>query len=514
MAVIQPVSDVVRGRHVNLHFSPEGVALQGRGRKVQRRIQPQAARYEDIAAVGLAHGGRDLVITFIDERAPWAVVGLPAMQARWVEEVLGEMLWRRKQIEGPAFRTALAPDDLAAAIAPLSQPSGREPALLAELLLTQAMLHGVTDLHLLPTPGGYEARVRKDGQLLTLATVPMEPGKRALARLKIMAQMPAFPGRVSQTGSLTCEVRDRSVHVRLTSLPTVEGEKLTARLFDPTTRVVDLPALGMSPTVLDAVTAICAEPRGCLLVTGPAGSGKSTTMYACLEHIAAQTPPRSLCTVEEPVEFRLDGVDQTEVNRGAGLDFAEGLRTVLRQDPQVIMVGEIRDRETAEIAVQAGLTGHLIFSTIHAPHSAGVFARLTDMGLEPYLVVSSVTAVLAQRLVRRLCQACSQSYRPSAEELAALGALAGDVSGVELRRPGGCDDCGGTGYRGRTGLFELLPVSEALRQAILDKRPAHELERLASDTVGASLWSAGWDKVRQGETTLAEVRAVLGKPSS
>lgn len=511
MGVIQPVSDVIKGRGINLHFSPEGVALLTRGWR--RHVPPLAAGYEEMASVGVTHGGRALVITFTDERPPWAVLGLRPAQAKWAEEVISEVLWRRQQADAPAFKSALSAADLAAAIAPLAKPSGPEPALLAEMLLAQAVLHEVTDLHLLPTPEGYEARVRKDGQLLHLAAVPLEVGRRVLARLKILAQMPAFPGRISQTGSLAYEVGHRRVQVRLTSLPTVEGEKLTARLFDPTTRVVNLPSLGMSPAVLAAVTAICAEPRGCLLVTGPAGSGKSTTMYACLEHIAAQTPPRSLCTVEEPVEFRLEGVDQTEVNRGAGLDFAEGLRTVLRQDPQVIMVGEIRDRETAEIAVQAGLTGHLVFSTIHAPHSGGVFARLTDMGLEPYLVVSSVTAVLAQRLVRRLCAACARPYQPSREELADLGALAPDLAGANLRQAGGCDECGGTGYRGRTGLFELLPVDEALRVAILDNRPAHELERLAAASAVASLWSAGWDKVRQGETTLAEVRAVLGKPS-
>lgn len=511
MAVIQPVSDVIKGHRVSLHFSPEGVALITRDRR--KHGAPQVARYEEMASVGVTHGGRALVITFTDERAPWAVLGLRPVQSKWAEEVIGEVLWRRQQAAAPAFQSALSTDDLAAAIAPLSKPSGPEPALLAELLLTQAILHEVTDLHLLPTPDGYEARVRKDGQLTNLACLPLEVGQRVLARLKILAQMPAFPGRVSQTGSLTYEVGERRVQVRLTSLPTVEGEKLTARLFDPATRVVDLPSLGMSPAVLSAVTAICTEPRGCLLVTGPAGSGKSTTMYACLEHIAGQTPPRSLCTVEEPVEFRLEGVDQTEVNRGAGLDFAEGLRTVLRQDPQVIMVGEIRDRETAEIAVQAGLTGHLVFSTIHAPHSGGVFARLTDMGLEPYLVVSSVTAVLAQRLVRWLCPACAQIYQPTAAELAELGALAAELAGANLRQPVGCEQCGGTGYHGRTGLFELLPVNEPLRVAILGKQPAHELERLAAASSVVSLWSAGLEKIRQGETTLAEVRAALGKPS-
>ena len=510
MAVIQPVSDVLKGRGASLHFSPEGLALHGGGWR--RRPPPQAARYEDIASVGLSHGGRSLVLTFGDGRSPW-VVALRPMQARWAEEVIGEVLWRREQTAAPAFQGVLSSEDLAAALKPLAKPSGPEPALLAEVLLAQAILHEVTDLHLLPTPEGYEARVRKDGQLLTLATLPREAGQRALARLKILAQMPAYPGRISQTGSLTYDVGGRDVQVRLTSLPTVEGEKLTARLFDPATRVVDLSALGMSPAVLAAVTALCADPRGCLLVTGPAGSGKSTTMYACLEHIAAQTPPRSLCTVEEPVEFRLEGVAQTEVNRGAGLDFAEGLRTVLRQDPQVIMVGEIRDRETAEIAVQAGLTGHLVFSTIHAPHSGGVFARLTDMGLEPYLVVSSVTAVLAQRLVRRLCPACARPASPAAADLAAVGPLAAELSGVTLHEPGGCAACEGTGYRGRTGLFELLPVDEALRRAILDKRPAYELEALAAEGAVETLWRAGLDKVRQGETTLAEVRAVLGSPT-
>ena len=301
--------------------------------------------------------------------------------------------------------------------------------------------------------------------------------------------------------------------MRLTSLPTVEGEKLTARLFDPATRVVDLQSLGMSPQVQAAVAAICAEPRGCLLVTGPAGSGKSTTMYACLEHIAAQTPPRSLCTVEEPVEFRLEGVDQTEVNRGAGLDFAEGLRTVLRQDPQVIMVGEIRDRETAEIAIQAGLTGHLVFSTIHAPHSGGVFARLTDMGLEPYLVVSSVTAVLAQRLVRRLCPACRRPYQPSAEELAELGPLAADSAGATLRQAGGLRaSAARTGFRGPHGAVRAAAGDEALRRGDTRKAPGARAGAAGAERQWSSLWGAGSRRYGRARPRLAEVRAALGKP--
>lgn len=509
MAVIQPVSDVIHGQGVALHFSPDGLALIRRS--LRRSGPPCAARYEEIASVGLTGGGRTLVLTFTDEREPWAISGLRTVQARWAEEVIGDVLWRNQQSTTPLFRTPLSAADLTAALAPLLKPDGLQPALLAEALLTQAILHEVTDLHFLPAAEGYAVRVRKDGQLRSLATLPTEVGRRVLARLKILAEMPAFPGRLSQTGSLIYAVGERRVQVRLTSLPTVEGEKLTARLFDPTTRMVSLAALGMSAAVLAAVSDLCAQPRGCLLLTGPAGAGKSTTMYACLEQVASQEPPRSLCTVEEPVEFRLEGVDQTEINRGAGLDFAEGLRTVLRQDPQVIMVGEIRDRETAEIAVQAGLTGHLVFSTIHAPHSGGVFARLTDMGLEPYLVVSSVTAVLAQRLVRRLCPDCAALALPSPDELAALGPWAAKLEHTPLRRPTGCEQCGGSGYRGRTGLFELLTVTDALREAVMAHRPAHELELLAADCAVQTLWSAAVEKLQQGETSLAEVLAVLGK---
>jgi general secretion pathway protein E len=380
----------------------------------------------------------------------------------------------------------------------------------ADLLLTQAVLRGATDLHLQPGESETVVRLRIDGSLRAVATFPAALAQRVVGRVKVLGGMQTFQHAIAQTGAAVMTVAGRQVDLRFTVLPTVHGEKLTVRLFDPTQARLDLEALGLAPPVLAALRARLDEPQGTLLLTGPAGSGKTTTMYASLAYLREREADRSLATVEEPVELDLAGVDQTEVNRAVGLDFAEGLRTVLRQDPQVIMVGEIRDAETAYIAVQAGLTGHLVLSTVHAPSAAGVFTRLAQIGVEPYLVASSVTAVLSQRLVRLVCPDCGAPASASGEDLEAAGLTGADLAGT-LRAGAGCPRCDGTGYRGRTGLFSLLPVSRQMREAVLACRPLPELEDLAGHESIGTLWEDGLAKVRAGVTTLAELRRVLGR---
>jgi type II secretory ATPase GspE/PulE/Tfp pilus assembly ATPase PilB-like protein len=300
------------------------------------------------------------------------------------------------------------------------------------------------------------------------------------------------------------------VDVRVSMLPTLHGEKAVLRLFDPSRRLLDLDELGMSGAIRDRWRALLEQPQGLLLLTGPSNHGKTTTMYASLSHLhASRRDLSNLCTVEDPVEYDLRVINQTQVNNTAGLTFAAGLRTVLRQDPEVIMIGEIRDEETADIAVRAGLTGHLILSSVHAPSAAGVFARLVDLGVAPFLVSSSVSGVLAQRLVRRLCTECRQPAEPTPVQVRQLG-----LEGVqgEWARPGGCERCGGTGYRGRTGVFQLVVVDEAVREAVVEGRTTGEIDRLIGS--GSSLRCDALSKAAEGITSLDEIARVIGGPVS
>jgi len=296
------------------------------------------------------------------------------------------------------------------------------------------------------------------------------------------------------------------VDVRTTLLPTLHGEKAVLRLFDPGRSVIRLGDLGMADATQKAWEELLQQPQGMLLLTGPSNHGKTTTLYASLQFLHENRRDLSnLCTVEDPVEYDLRVVNQTQVNHAAGLTFAAGLRTVLRQDPEVIMIGEIRDEETAEIALRAGLTGHLILSTVHAPSAAGVFARLVDLGCPPFLVASAVSGVLAQRLIRTICPECRQAAPPPADLLARWGL---DASEGEWSRGAGCSACGGSGYRGRTGVFQLLRVNEAVREGVLAGQTTGELERLAG--ADAALREDAVAKAAAGVTTLEEVARVLG----
>ena len=512
MAGSLETGDVVCGRGCELHISPQGLALTYAG-AVSSDPNKQATGYSEIATAHVASGGGSLVITFTDERPPWTVAGVLQREAQWAQDAIERAALRARLQTTPEFTKRMAPSDIASTLASWSAQGVPAPSALADFVLLQATLNGATDLHLRPDETGLTVWFRIDGQLVGAGSVPADTGARIAARMKAAAGMKTYQRNCAQTGRLSLPVGERAVDVRITALPTTHGEKLTARIFDPLAALVDVDALGIDPAPLADYQRTIGRPDGCVLFTGPAGSGKTTTMYAGLRWIADQKRRRSIATVEEPVEFELSGVDQTEVNRAVGLDFAGGLRTVLRQDPQVIMVGEIRDPETAEIAVRAGLTGHLVFSTVHAPSTAGVFARLIEMGLEPYLVASSITAVIAQRLVRRVCPDCAEAYHPTEEELREAGLGAADVTGWTLRRGRGCGQCGDSGYRGRTGLFELLTVTPSLRAAVMERRSVQEVEALAVAAGHATLWQVGLSKVRAGVTTLAEVLAVVGSPS-
>jgi type II secretory ATPase GspE/PulE/Tfp pilus assembly ATPase PilB-like protein len=509
MPTILGSSEIFRGRDGELHLSTSGVAHVRYGKKPEANVS-QGAAWDEVAGAQVGSGGKAVAVTFADAREPWYVNGLKPEEAAWAQALVAQGIARAQLYADPRLSGPLAIDAIAEAVKAFAELEPPEAAALADLLVVQAAHNRATDVHLQPEAEGLAIAYRIDGHLWPVAAMGAEIGARVVARLKVMAGMKSYRRNLAQTGATSFPVGDRRIDARCTCLPTVHGEKLTLRLFDPAQALVDVGALGMEKAVLAAFVDLLSRPRGCVLLTGPAGSGKTTTMYAALSTIRAATPDRSIATVEEPVELELAGVAQTEVNRDVGLDFADGLRTALRQDPQVLMVGEIRDAETANTAVQAGLTGHLVFSTVHAPSAAGVFTRLTQLGVEPYLVASSVTAVMAQRLVRRVCSECFVSHTPTVEELAWLGISPGDLAGGTPQRGRGCEVCGGTGYIGRVGLFALLPVTERMREALISLQPLSKLEEIAAEEGVGDLWQAGLAKVSQGLTTVDELRTVLG----
>jgi len=503
-------AEVLRGSGVALHIAPDGLALVPTSITSEQR--PQAVRWSEVEAVEAVAAAGRLTIALRGSGGPWTINGASRPEVLWAQDAIERELERARAREHEAFKGRASLDEVAHALKDFGEGVAAQPTVIAELLCVQAARNRATDVHLQPTRDGMTARMRIDGQLLHAGEIPRGVGARVIARLKVLAGMRSYVGDGPQTGRLVMPVDERTIDVRLTTMPTIHGEKLTLRIFDPTTQWIDLDGLGMSDETLERYRRIITAPEGCVITTGPAGSGKTTTTYASLAELHRLDSSRAICSVEEPVELDVRGVDQTEINRAQGLDFAAALRTVLRQDPQVLMVGEVRDRETAEIAMQAALTGHMVFTTVHAPDSAGVFARLMDLGLEPYLVASSISAVVAQRLVRTICPDCWRPLdAPHPDQLAEAGLTAADVEGWDLKHGVGCSECSNTGYRGRTGLHEILPMTEELRAAILEQRPIPEIERIAEREGISDMWQAGLAKVRAGETTLEELVRVLGR---
>jgi type II secretion system protein E len=377
---------------------------------------------------------------------------------------------------------------------------------LVNVLLRQAVTERASDIHIEPFERGLKVRFRVDG---VLRDIPA-PSKRLQAaitsRIKIMAELDIAERRLPQDGRIKVRVEGREMDLRISTVPTLHGESVVMRLLDRETGLLDLVDLGFPDDTRRRFERLLKSPYGIVLSTGPTGSGKTTTLYAALQRVAS--PQRKVITIEDPVEYQLDGINQIAVKPRIGLTFAEGLRHILRQDPDVIMVGEIRDPETADIAIHAALTGHLVFSTLHTNDSSGAVARLLDMGIEPFLVASSLEGVLAQRLVRRLCPRCKEAYTASESELSDLGPLRGWLRGVTLYRAAGCDECRGTGYRGRVGLFELLVVDEAVQELILRRASSGEIKEAAASQGMSTLREEGWQKVLDGLTSVEEVTRV------
>ena len=375
---------------------------------------------------------------------------------------------------------------------------------LVNLLVENAIASEASDIHIEPFEDTLRIRYRIDGILYEQEAPPRRLQAAVTSRIKIMAEMNIAERRLPQDGRIRVTLHGRRVDIRVSTIPTVHGESIVMRLLDRSSVFYPLERLGFSSGMLKIFEKLIERPHGILLVTGPTGSGKTTTLYAALDKI--NTPGRKIITVEDPVEYQLKGVNQIPVKSKIGLTFASGLRHIVRQDPDVILVGEIRDLETAEISIQASLTGHLVFSTLHTNDAPSAITRLQDMGVEPYLLSSVLEGVLAQRLVRRICQVCRTPEVASPADIEAL-AIDADPH-TKLFRGQGCDDCRGTGYRGRTGIYELFPITEDVRSLVLRRASSREIRRMAIDQGMVTLRQDGWSRAVEGVTTIEEVLRV------
>ena len=376
---------------------------------------------------------------------------------------------------------------------------------LVHQLVGQAVEQGASDLHITPEGGDLRVRLRIDGVLRDVTVVSRRMAAGVVSRMKIMAELDIAERRVPQDGRVGLSVDGHRVDLRVVSVPTVRGEGVVMRILDKGAVVMDLGTLGMAEAELSRFHRAYTQSHGAVLVTGPTGSGKSTTLYAALT--AVNTPDRHIITIEDPVEYQLDGITQIQVNHKAGLHFTTGLRAIVRADPDVIMVGEIRDRETAQIAIEAALTGHLVLSTLHTNDAATSITRLIEMGVEPFLVASAIDCVVAQRLVRTLCPQCKRRVLLPMATLREYGYAASfDVEGYE---PVGCKHCSGSGYRGRTGIYEVMTISAEIRALALERRSADEILEMAVIQGMHRLKDDGLDKVKQGKTSIAEIARVV-----
>jgi general secretion pathway protein E len=378
---------------------------------------------------------------------------------------------------------------------------------LVNSLLSQAVKDRASDIHIEVFESELVVRFRVDGMLYDVLSPPRRYHPAITSRIKVMSGLNIAEKRLPQDGRIRIRIAGRDIDIRVSTIPTAFGERIVLRLLDRAQAVVDvnLDRLGFSGDNLRKIDRLIRQSHGIILATGPTGSGKTTTLYACLSRI--NSPEKNIITIEDPIEYQLHGVGQMQVNPKIELTFASGLRSILRQDPDVIMVGEIRDSETAEIAIQAALTGHLVFSTLHTNDSFGALTRLVDMGIEPFLVSSSVLAVLAQRLVRVLCPDCRESYMPSETELNRIG-LSSSRPGITVYRPTGCRACRNTGYRGRTALHELMIVDDEIRGLVMGKADAASIRRLCTSKGMKLLRHDGAERVLSGQTTIEELLRV------
>ena len=377
---------------------------------------------------------------------------------------------------------------------------------LVNSLLSQAVGQGASDVHFEPEAHDMRVRLRVDGVLAEVARIPARMVPGVISRIKIMCELDISERRLPQDGRLGLTLDGSQIDIRVVTLPTVHGESVVMRILDRSNALIEIARLGLDDYSLGRLHDATGHAHGSVLVTGPTGSGKSTTLYAVLNLL--NTPDKNIVTIEDPVEYQLQGVTQIPVNQRSGLTFATGLRSMMRADPDIIMVGEIRDRETAQISVEAALTGHLLLSTMHTNDAPGSITRLVEMGIEPFLVASSVRCVIAQRLARVLCTSCKRPVTIAASVLARSGFTVGHD--MEAYEAAGCTRCGGSGYRGRIGIYEIMPVTDAIRDLALHNAPADQIMATARQEGMRTLREDAFEKVRQGVTSIEEMLRVLG----
>ena len=385
----------------------------------------------------------------------------------------------------------------------LKQAAEEAPVIrLVDLVLREAIKQRASDIHIEPFKDTIKLRYRIDGSLYEIAPPARALQAAIVSRIKILCKLDIAQKRLPQDGAFSMVMERLAIDFRVSTLPTLYGEKVVIRILRKSPELLQLSQLGFTKKELEGFQRVIRDPYGLVLITGPTSSGKTTTLYAALNEI--RSPSKNLLTIEDPVEYRLEGINQVQIKPSIGLTFASGLRAFLRQDPDVMMVGEVRDQETAEMCVRAALTGHLVFSTVHTNDAPSAVTRMIDIGLPPYLISSTVSLVCAQRLLRRLCEPCREAYEPLPELRKQF-----EFTEELLYRAKGCEKCSQTGYRGRVGIYEVMPMSKELRNLITKGAPAHTLREANKEAGVASLWDAGLEKVRAGITSFEELQSVV-----
>ena len=475
-----------------------------------KKVLPIRRQGDDVVVVGLIDpadifliddlrrrtGARTRLVVVVEADVQKVIEELSAGAAQQVDDIIKDI----------AEDTVEVADRKTEEVADLEKIASESPVIrYANFLISSAVREGASDIHIEPGDNRLRIRYRIDGILFEQPAPPRQLHAAILSRLKIMANLDISERRLPQDGRIRATIRGRSVDLRVSTLPTQHGEKCVIRILDNRSILVGLENLGMNKDTMESFRRQIDQPHGIVLVTGPTGSGKSTTLYSALQVMDSQT--RNISTVEDPVEYELDGISQVHVHESIGMTFAAALRSLLRQDPDIIMVGEIRDEETARVAVQASLTGHLVLSTLHTNDAPASITRLINIGVEPYLISASVNAVVAQRLVRRICDQCKAPVKTPREcDLAYLRKLKAEVK--TLYQGTGCDKCRQTGYKGRVGIYELLELNDTLRDLISTNPSLTDLRRAAHQAGMRSLRDDGLDKVATGLTTVEELMRV------
>jgi type IV pilus assembly protein PilB len=473
-------------------------------------ISPNAARRFEAAPVGFDESGA-LIVAMADPSNVLALDDLklltghkirPAVAS--IEDVTG-LIGRMSRLDDAVAQAIEHEDEGQAEVTEIRESAEDAPIIkLVNSMIAQAVDQGASDVHMEPDGRDMRVRFRVDGVLSETTTIPRRMVAGVISRVKIMADLDIAEKRMPQDGRVGLSVEGRAIDIRVVTMPSVHGEGLVMRLLDKSQALVSLDELGMGGEARGRFETGFRKAYGAVLVTGPTGSGKSTTLYSALNSI--NSIDKNIITIEDPVEYQLAGVNQMQVNLRAGLTFARGLRSMLRADPDVIMVGEIRDAETARIAVESALTGHLVLSTLHTNDAPSAVTRLTEMGIEPFLTASALDTVVAQRLVRVLCSHCKRETPLTPEALAAAGVSS--ELGMQAYEPVGCSRCKGSGYRGRTGLYEVMPLTDEIRHLAIARSSADEIAHVAVQQGMARLRADGLDRVAQGLTSIAEVARV------